>query len=281
MGFLKNLSEHFNPTPVPIESLRPDLQRCIGDLHPTDAAKFLSWCGAYGGPLAEIPASEAVLAVLPPVSLGGRGLLVLTSGRLLFAGEMGRIEVPMHRLSVSGIGGDRWGNTLQVGVAPSNDPVHEFGISTTNHDSRDRFLRVFEATVREAENRAAQGGSSPLAPASAADELAKFASLRGQGIISEAEFQTKKSQLLGLGDGGQATAAQPPSVYDVVLQTSGRNSIKVIKVLRATMGLSLKDAKNLVDSAPSRVKTSNGRAEAEELCRQLENVGATAGINAR
>lgn len=181
-----------SPTPVGLETLRPDLQRCVNALHAADAGKFLSWCGAWGSSLNDAPDDESFLTVLPVLALKGRGVLALSPRRLLFSGEFGRLEVPGHRLRMSEVGVDRHTTTLRVGVGPSNDPVHEFGISILKRESLDHFLRVWETFVREAENPHARRES----PVSTADELAKFSQLRDQGVITDAEFEAKKAQLL-------------------------------------------------------------------------------------
>ena len=62
--------------------------------------------------------------------------------------------------------------------------------------------------------------------------------------------------------------------FDVVLSDIGSEKIKVIKVVRALTGLGLKEAKDLVDSAPGNVKEGVSKDEAEEAKTQLEEVGA-------
>lgn len=63
--------------------------------------------------------------------------------------------------------------------------------------------------------------------------------------------------------------------FDVVLSVIGSQKIQVIKVVRALTGLGLKEAKDLVESAPGAVKESVPKDEAEAIKRQLEEVGAT------
>jgi Short C-terminal domain len=191
MGFFKGFRDYMSPPQADFESLRSDLQNCIDELDARDANRFLSWYSAWGSPLADVPDAESFLAVAPIVALRGRGLLVLTSKRLLFSGEFGQFEVPAHRLSMTGLGVDRHATTLQVAVAPNNDPVYEFGISTLQDATRSRFLNTLEVFVRETEGR-----GNGEAPKSTADELAKFARLRDQGVITEDEFAAKKAQLL-------------------------------------------------------------------------------------
>ena len=74
--------------------------------------------------------------------------------------------------------------------------------------------------------------------------------------------------------GGEAAAEEKDS-FDVVLTAAGDKKIQVIKVVRSVTDLGLKEAKDLVDSAPKAVKEGVSKAEAEELKKKLEEVGAT------
>lgn len=76
------------------------------------------------------------------------------------------------------------------------------------------------------------------------------------------------------GDTG-AAAAEEKDEFDVVLASSGEKKVNVIKVVRALTGLGLKEAKALVDEAPSSVKEGVSKAEAEDYKKQLEEAGAT------
>lgn len=74
-----------------------------------------------------------------------------------------------------------------------------------------------------------------------------------------------------------AAAAEPveeKTEFDVVLKAAGAEKIKVIKVVREATALGLKEAKDLVDSAPSTVKEALPKAEAEKLAAALKDVGA-------
>ena len=75
------------------------------------------------------------------------------------------------------------------------------------------------------------------------------------------------------GDG--APAAEEQTSFDVVLTAAGDKKIQVIKVVRALTGLGLKEAKDLVDSAPKPVKEGVAREEADSVKSQLEEAGAT------
>jgi large subunit ribosomal protein L7/L12 len=74
------------------------------------------------------------------------------------------------------------------------------------------------------------------------------------------------------GDGG--AAAEEQTAFDVVLTEAGGQKIQVIKVVRAITGLGLKEAKDLVDSAPKPVKEGVAREEADSIKAQLEEAGA-------
>jgi large subunit ribosomal protein L7/L12 len=74
--------------------------------------------------------------------------------------------------------------------------------------------------------------------------------------------------------GGEAAAEEEKDEFDVVLNSAGDKKINVIKVVRAITGLGLKEAKEMVDSAPSTVKEAATKDEAEDIKKQLEEAGA-------
>jgi large subunit ribosomal protein L7/L12 len=74
---------------------------------------------------------------------------------------------------------------------------------------------------------------------------------------------------------GDGAAAEEKTSFDVVLTAAGGQKIQVIKVVRAVTGLGLKEAKDLVDSAPKPVKEGIAQDEADQLKAQLEEAGAT------
>ena len=74
-------------------------------------------------------------------------------------------------------------------------------------------------------------------------------------------------------DGG--SAADEKDEFDVMLTSAGSSKINVIKVVRTITGLGLKEAKELVDSAPKAVKEGANKSEAEEIKGQLEEAGAS------
>jgi large subunit ribosomal protein L7/L12 len=76
------------------------------------------------------------------------------------------------------------------------------------------------------------------------------------------------------GDAGGEAAAEKDE-FDVVLTAFGDKKVGVIKAVRAITGLGLKEAKDMVEGAPTTVKEAAAKAEAEELKKQLEEAGAT------
>ena len=76
------------------------------------------------------------------------------------------------------------------------------------------------------------------------------------------------------GDGAGAATEEKDS-FDVELTSAGDSKVKVIKVVRDVTGLGLKEAKDLVDSAPKVIKEGISKAEAEELKKKLEEQGAS------
>jgi len=78
--------------------------------------------------------------------------------------------------------------------------------------------------------------------------------------------------------GGEAEAAEEQTEFNVVLASFGEKKINVIKEVRAITGLGLKEAKDLVESAPKAVKEGVAKEEAEKIKEQLEAAGATVEI---
>src|SRR6476660_5611846 len=75
--------------------------------------------------------------------------------------------------------------------------------------------------------------------------------------------------------GAEAPAAEEKDEFDVILNAAGEKKIQVIKVVRELTGLGLKEAKDLVDGAPKAVKEKVAKAEAGDMKKELEEVGAT------
>ena len=76
--------------------------------------------------------------------------------------------------------------------------------------------------------------------------------------------------------GGDAEAAEEKDAFDVVLTAAGDQKVQVIKAVRAITGLGLKEAKDMVDGAPSTVKEGASKDDAEAMLKQLTEAGATA-----
>ena len=76
------------------------------------------------------------------------------------------------------------------------------------------------------------------------------------------------------GGGGGEEAAEEKSEFDVVLTAAGQSKLAVVKLVKELTGLGLKDAKGLVDNAPSPIKEGVAKDEAEALKAQLEEAGA-------
>jgi large subunit ribosomal protein L7/L12 len=94
-------------------------------------------------------------------------------------------------------------------------------------------------------------------------------------------FGVSAAMPMAMPQGGGVTAEAPQeekTEFDVVLSGAGDKKIQVIKVVRAITGLGLKEAKDLVDGAPKPVKEKISKDEADELKKQLEEVGAAVEI---
>ncbi|OAQ19984.1 50S ribosomal protein L7/L12 [Thermosulfurimonas dismutans] len=78
----------------------------------------------------------------------------------------------------------------------------------------------------------------------------------------------------GVAAGAEAAPAEEKTEFDVILADVGGNKIQVIKEVRAITGLGLKEAKDLVESAPKPIKEGVSKEEAEEIKKKLEAVGA-------
>ena len=83
----------------------------------------------------------------------------------------------------------------------------------------------------------------------------------------------------GGGDGGGAAAAEEQTAFTVSLDAAGDKKIQVIKVVRAVTGLGLKEAKELVDNAPSNIKEGVAKEEADQVKSQLEEAGGIVSVS--
>ncbi len=98
--------------------------------------------------------------------------------------------------------------------------------------------------------------------------------------VSAAAAAAPMAMAAGAGAGGDAApAAEAKDTFDVVLTAAGGQKINVIKVVREVVaGLGLKEAKELVDSAPKAIKEGVSQAEADEIKTKLTDAGATVEI---
>ena len=94
------------------------------------------------------------------------------------------------------------------------------------------------------------------------------------GVSAQAAVAVVAAPAAGT-DGGEQQAEEKTE-FDVVLSAVGEKKVNVIKAVRAITGLGLKEAKDMVDGAPSTIKEAAPKAEAEEFKKQLEEAGASA-----
>jgi large subunit ribosomal protein L7/L12 len=92
------------------------------------------------------------------------------------------------------------------------------------------------------------------------------------GVTAAAAVAVAPAAAAG-GDAG--AAAEEQTEFDVILSAAGEKKVNVIKVVREVTGLGLKEAKAVVDGAPSPVKEGISKADAEDLKKKLEEAGAT------
>ena len=94
------------------------------------------------------------------------------------------------------------------------------------------------------------------------------------GVSAQAAVAVAAAPAAGTDGGDQQ--AEEKTEFDVVLSAVGEKKVNVIKAVRAITGLGLKEAKDMVDGAPSTIKEAAPKAEAEEFKKQLEEAGASA-----
>ena len=119
------------------------------------------------------------------------------------------------------------------------------------------------------------------------DEVVEF--LKGMTLLEASELVKELEEVFGVSaaaatvaaapaaaSGDAAPAAEEQTAFDVVLTAAGGNKIAVIKIVREVVaGLGLKEAKELVDSAPKAIKEGVSKDEAEEIKNKLTEAGAT------
>ena len=95
------------------------------------------------------------------------------------------------------------------------------------------------------------------------------------GVSAAAPMAVAAAPVAG---GAAAPAAEEKTSFDVILKEVGQEKIKVVKAVKDLTGLGLKEAKEVVDSAPKAVKEGVNKEQAEEMKTKLEEVGATVEI---
>lgn len=94
----------------------------------------------------------------------------------------------------------------------------------------------------------------------------------------EEKFGVSAAAAVAAAPAGGAAAAEEKTEFDVMLKAAGANKIAVIKSVRTATGLGLKEAKDLVESAPAKVKEAMPKADAEALVKALTDAGAEAAL---
>jgi large subunit ribosomal protein L7/L12 len=116
------------------------------------------------------------------------------------------------------------------------------------------------------------------------DAIAKMSVMEVVELIADMEKKfnvTAAAPVAAAAPGGAAAAAPPAEVqteFTVTLNEFGANKVGVIKVIREITGLGLKEAKDLVEGAPSTVKEGIPKADADTIKKKLEDAGAKAAI---
>lgn len=118
-----------------------------------------------------------------------------------------------------------------------------------------------------------------LTTAEIIDAIKELSVLELNDLVKACEEEFGVSAAAGVAVAAPAAAAEEEKTeFDVELTSFGAQKIKVIKVAREITGLGLKEAKALVESAPTKVKEAVSKDEAEEIKKKLEEVGATVTI---
>ena len=115
------------------------------------------------------------------------------------------------------------------------------------------------------------------------EAIEKLSLLELKELVSEIETKFGVSGAIMVGaapaaGGDAAPAAEEKTEFDVILASAGDKKLNVIKVVKESLGLGLKDAKDLVDGAPKTLKEGASKEDAEALKKALEEVGATVEI---
>jgi len=112
------------------------------------------------------------------------------------------------------------------------------------------------------------------------EEIKSLTILEMKDLVSalEEEFGVSAAPVAVAGVAAPAAAAgaEEKSEYDVMLTSFGEKKLDVIKVVREITGLGLKDAKDMVENVPSKIKEAVSKSDAEEIQKKLAEAGATA-----
>ena len=107
------------------------------------------------------------------------------------------------------------------------------------------------------------------------DGAADPALATGSSLGFSSSLRPRGAAPAAAGGDGDAPAAEEKDAFDVVLAAAGDQKVQVIKAVRAITGLGLKEAKDMVDGAPSTLKEGVKKEEAEEMLAKLTEAGAT------
>ncbi len=138
--------------------------------------------------------------------------------------------------------------------------------------------KVAEAVAPEKEVETSSGNEKLDAIIGSIEELTVLELSKLVKALEEKFGVSAQAQVVAAGPvaaGGDAGQAEEQTEFDVVLAAIGPKKIQVIKVVRELTSLGLKEAKDLVDSAPKAVKEAISKDEAEAVKAKLEEVGAT------
>lgn len=112
---------------------------------------------------------------------------------------------------------------------------------------------------------------------SVVDAIEKMSVLELHELVKflEKKFGVSASAVAVAAPAAGGASAEEKTSFDVILKDGGANKIAVIKVIKEVLGLGLKEAKDMVDAAPSPVKAGMKKDEAEALKKQIEEAGGT------
>ena len=102
----------------------------------------------------------------------------------------------------------------------------------------------------------------------------RFESICRTCLLYTSDAADDAAVAVAAGPAAGAAAEEEKSAFDVVLKSAGASKLQVVKAVKEACGLGLKEAKDLVDGAPSTIKEGVAKAEAEALKKQLEEAGA-------